>query len=150
MMEEVLIHYTHPAHTDGDAVVYFKKANVIHMGDTFVRYGYPFVDNSAGGSVTGMVANLDQVIDMINDQTVVIPGHGELSNRSDMVRFRDTLKDIVEKVTHAMGKGMSLDEIQNAGLTASYDAEYGAVLLREKTSLCFCMKTLKNNRVELS
>ena len=142
--EEILIHYTQPAHTDGDAVVYFKNANVIHMGDTFVRYGYPFVDNSAGGSVTGMVDNLDQVIGMINDQTVVIPGHGELSNRGDMIKFRDALKDIVESVTDAVKDGMSLDEIQNAGFTTKYDPEYNGDFITGKDFIMFLYEDLTN------
>ena len=140
--EEILIHHTPPAHTDGDAVVYFKNANVIHMGDTFVRYGYPFVDNSAGGSAGGMVANLDTVIDMINDQTKVIPGHGELATRADMIKFRDTLKDIVGSVRKAIEQGKSLEQIQASGITDQYDPEYEGSFIKGKDFLMFVYEGL--------
>ena len=123
--EEILIKYAPPAHTDGDAVVYFKKANVIHMGDTFVRYGYPFIDISAGGSVTGMIANLDTVINMIDHNTKVIPGHGEVATRSDMIEFRDILKDITDVVQTSIEKGQSLDDIQSSAIATKYDKAWG-------------------------
>jgi len=141
--EEILIHHSPPAHTDGDAVVYFKKANVIHMGDTYVRYGYPFVDISAGGSVVGMIANLNKVIGMINKDTKVIPGHGELASRSDMMAFRDRLKDIVDGVRAGILKGKSLDEIQSSGITAKYDEEWDQGFIKGKDFIMFVYQSLE-------
>jgi len=141
--EEIVIHHSPPAHTDGDAVVYFKKANVIHMGDTYVRYGYPFVDISAGGSVIGMITNLDKVIAMINEDTKVIPGHGELAGRSDMIAFRDTLKDIVDGVKTGIQKGQSLDEIQSSEITSKYDKEWEQGFIKSTDFIVFVHESLK-------
>jgi glyoxylase-like metal-dependent hydrolase (beta-lactamase superfamily II) len=140
--EEILIHYATPAHTDGDAVVYFKNANVIHMGDAFVRYGYPFVDNSAGGSVTGMIGNLDTVIEMTNDQTQVIPGHGEIATRTDMIKFRDALKDIVKSIQNEIDQGHTLEDIQNSGITKEYDPEYEGGFIKGKDFVMFVYEDL--------
>ena len=141
--EEIVIHHSPPAHTDGDAVVYFKKANVIHMGDTYVGYGYPFIDISAGGSVIGMIANLNKVIGMINKDTKVIPGHGELASRSDMIAFRDTLKDIVDRVRTGIQKGRSLDEIQSSGITGKYDKEWDQGFIKSTDFIVFVYESLK-------
>lgn len=140
--EEILIHHAPPAHTDGDAVVYFKKTNVIHMGDTFVRYGYPFVDISAGGTVTGMITNLDTAIAMINDDTKVIPGHGELATRTDMIKFRDALKDITEGVKRGIEKGQSLDDIQSSEITKKYDEDWGDSFVKGKDFIMFVYEDL--------
>ena len=140
--EEIHIRYTNPAHTDGDAVVFFKKANVIHMGDTFVRYGYPFVDNSAGGSITGMIENLDRTIELIDDDTKVIPGHGDLANKSDMVKFRDVLKEIVNGVKKGVDEGKSLDEIQNSKITEKFDPDYEGAFIKAKDFVTFVYEDL--------
>lgn len=140
--EEILIHHSPPAHTDGDAVIYFKNANVIHMGDTFVRYGYPFVDISSGGSVAGMIANLDQVISMINDDTRVIPGHGELATRADMVKFRDTLKEIADGVQKGIDDGKSLADIQTSEVATKYDEAWGQGFIKGKDFVVFAYESL--------
>lgn len=140
--EEIIIHHSPPAHTDGDAVVYFKKTNVIHMGDTFVRYGYPFIDISAGGSVNGMIAGLNTVIAMINDDTKVIPGHGELATRQDMIRFRDILKGIVDGVKSAIEKGQSLSDIQASDIASKYDGEWEGAFIKGKDFVMFVYQDL--------
>lgn len=143
--EEIMIHHSPPAHTDGDAVVYFKKANVIHMGDTFVRYGYPFIDISAGGSVTGMISNLDKVIAMINNDTKVIPGHGELATLADMIKFRDSLKGIVDDVKRGIEKGQSLDDIQSSEIANKYDKDLGGAFIKGKDFIMFIYEDLANH-----
>jgi glyoxylase-like metal-dependent hydrolase (beta-lactamase superfamily II) len=140
--EEILVHHSPPAHTDGDAVIYFKKANVIHMGDAFVRYGYPFVDISSGGSVSGLVANLDDVIAMTNDNSVVIPGHGELSTRQDMIEFRDILKDIVNGVQKGIDTGQSLSDIQSSDIASKYEQDWGAGFIKGKDFVVFVYESL--------
>ncbi len=140
--EEIMIHHAPPAHTDGDAVVYFKRANVIHMGDTFVRYGYPFVDISAGGSVNGMIANLNEVLTMINDDTKVIPGHGQLSTKSDIIEFRDVLTDIRDQVKKSIEKGKALDEILSSGITKKYDKKWDGAFIKTKDFLTFAYQDL--------
>jgi glyoxylase-like metal-dependent hydrolase (beta-lactamase superfamily II) len=140
--EEILVHHAPPAHTDGDAVIYFKKANVIHMGDAFVRYGYPFVDISSGGSVAGMVANMDDIIAMTNDDTIVIPGHGEISSREDMVDFRDILKDILDEVRKQIDEKKTLEQIQESEIASKYDQLWGGSTITGKTFITFTYESL--------
>ena len=140
--EEILVRHAPPAHTDGDAAIYFRNANVIHMGDAFVRYGYPFVDISSGGSVAGMIENLDMIIAMINDETVVIPGHGELSTRSDMITFRDILKDILEGVQAGINQGHTLEQIQTSEIGSKYDDQWGGGFITGKDFMTFTYQSL--------
>lgn len=79
------------AHTDGDAIIVFRKANVVHMGDTYFNGGYPFIDLSSGGSIDGIIATADRVLASTNDSTKIIPGHGALGNRASLRQYRDVL-----------------------------------------------------------
>lgn len=126
-----LIHFD-PGHTDGDVIVHFKKANVYHMGDMFVTYGYPFIDVSSGGSVNGMIAALDKILALMDDQAKVIPGHGELSTKADVKVFRDRLADIRDQVAAALKKGKKKEDLPNLGITDKYDAEWGKGFLKGK------------------
>jgi glyoxylase-like metal-dependent hydrolase (beta-lactamase superfamily II) len=100
-----------PAHTDGDSFVKWEKANVLHTGDVFIRAGAPFIDRSSGGSVAGMIAALDVAIGMTDDATKVIPGHGPMSSKADIVKARDALKDLLAKVTAEHKAGKSVDQV---------------------------------------
>src|SRR5262249_35767024 len=80
------IHFPH-GHTDGDSVIIFTKANVVHMGDDFVTYGFPFVDTKSGGSVSGLIAGVEKVLSMIPADAKIIPGHGPLSTTDDMRKY---------------------------------------------------------------
>jgi cyclase len=126
-----LIHFD-PGHTDGDVIVHFKKANVYHMGDMFVTYGYPFIDVSSGGSVNGMIAALDKVLALMDNNAKVIPGHGELSTKADVKVFRDRLVDIRDQVAAALKKGKKKEEVAGLGITDKYDAEWGKGFLKGK------------------
>ncbi|MEQ9425285.1 MAG: MBL fold metallo-hydrolase [Cyclobacteriaceae bacterium] len=140
--EEIWIHKGPSAHTDGDAVVWFKKANVIHMGDTFVRYGYPFIDVSGGGSVTGMIDHLEQVLNMIDNETKVIPGHGELATKSDIVTFKNVISDIRDSVAAAVEQGDGLDEILSSGITEKYDEQWQGDFIKAKDFITFTYEDL--------
>jgi glyoxylase-like metal-dependent hydrolase (beta-lactamase superfamily II) len=120
-----LFHYGR-AHTDGDVIVFFKQSNVYHTGDVFVRYGYPYIDMTRGGTVKGFIAFLDELIERMDDSAKVIPGHGELATRKDVVAFRDKLKDMYDGVVAALSKGVKLEEIGNIDVAKKYDAEWGA------------------------
>jgi glyoxylase-like metal-dependent hydrolase (beta-lactamase superfamily II) len=121
------IHAIHvaPAHTDGDSIVYFEKADVIHMGDVFFESGYPFVDLSSGGSVQGVIDGVNRALEMIGPNTKVIPGHGKLSDRAGLIAYRDMLRTIVGRVAEAKAAGKSLEEIQSAKPTAELDERWG-------------------------
>jgi len=92
--EDVILHHFDKGHTDGDVIVQFKNANVVHTGNAFVRYGYLFIDLLNGGSVNGFITTLDKVLSLIDDNTKVIPGHGEVATKGDVKKVRDGVADI--------------------------------------------------------
>jgi glyoxylase-like metal-dependent hydrolase (beta-lactamase superfamily II) len=109
-----------PAHTDGDAVVYFRNTNVIHTGDVFVRYGLPFIDNPNGGSINGMIESVWTIAGLINDDTIIIPGHGQLSTVGDLLEYRRMLVTIRDRIQTLMDQGRSADEVVAANPTRGY------------------------------
>jgi len=102
------------AHTDGDAIVHFVDANVVHMGDTFFRDRFPFIDTASGGSIDGVIAAAGRALAIMDADTQVIPGHGALSGREDLRSYRDALKTMRDAVAGLMRQGMTLEEIQEA------------------------------------
>ena len=109
--EPIELIHTGPGHTDGDAQVYFLESNVIHTGDMFVRYVLPFIDQNNGGSLDGMIEATDKLASIINDETIIIPGHGELSNRDDLLNYRDMLVTIRGNLTRAKVQGLNPAEM---------------------------------------
>ena len=109
--QTIYIFHVENAHTDTDAIIYFQEANVIHAGDVFVRYGIPFIDAGNGGSVSGMIRAANQLIEMCDEHTILIPGHGQLSKKQDVIEFRDMLQDLWDQVSKAVTAGKSLKEI---------------------------------------
>lgn len=114
-----------PAHTDGDAFIYFANSNVIHMGDVFRTTGYPFIDTANGGTLQGSIDALGVAIGMAGPATKIIPGHGGVSTREDVMRFRDMIIDIKDKVAPMVAQGMTFEQIAAAKPTAAYDAAWG-------------------------
>lgn len=109
-----LLHAFHveAAHTDGDAIVHFERANVVHMGDTFFRDRFPFIDTATGGSIDGMIAAAGAALALMDAETQVIPGHGPLSSRDDLTVYRDALRTMRNAVAALKSEGLTLDEIQ--------------------------------------
>ena len=105
------VFYTGPGHTDGDAQVYFRDSNVIHTGDMFVRYGLPFVDQPNGGTTDGMIEALWTMAGLINDDTIIIPGHGQLSTRVDLLQYRMMLVTIRGRIKDEIARGRSADQV---------------------------------------
>jgi len=99
------------AHTDGDAIVHFVGANVVHMGDTFFRDRFPFIDTATGGSIDGVIAAAGEALAIMDADTQVIPGHGALSSREDLRTYRDALKTMRDAIAGLMEQGMSLEQI---------------------------------------
>src|SRR5229473_1871873 len=99
-------------HTDGDLVVWFTKSNVVHLGDDFVTYGFPFVDLQSGGSVRGMIAALDSILPQIPKDAKIIPGHGPLSTVDDVRKFRSALEEMVATVEKAQKAGRTPDQMK--------------------------------------
>ena len=123
--EEIRAFHVRTAHTDGDAIVHFRTANVVHMGDTFFNGMYPFIDLDTGGSVDGMIAAADRVLGMIDRDTRVIPGHGPAGDRSALRAYRDMLAGARERVMRHVAAGASLQRVLAAKPTAEYDSIWG-------------------------
>ncbi|HEU4603846.1 MAG TPA: MBL fold metallo-hydrolase [Steroidobacteraceae bacterium] len=102
-----------PAHTDGDTVVYFREHNILMTGDIFVGFEYrpPYFDDLNGGSLKGMISGAETILGLIDDKTVVIPGHGEVATRADLVAYRAGLIDIRERIRAAVARGESEDAV---------------------------------------
>lgn len=108
---DVLITPVHNAHTDGDALIYFSKANVLHTGDTFFNGNFPYIDLKSGGSVNGLIAAAEKGLLVINKNTRIIPGHGEIASFQDYNNYLSMLKGIRENVQAAIEEGMSKEQI---------------------------------------
>lgn len=122
------MHLKH-AHTDGDSVVMWEKANVIHMGDTFFhKVTLPFIDTDSGGTAKGLLAGITKVLGMIDDKTVVIPGHGPVATKADLVGYRDMLASVIAAVEAAKKEGKSLAEIQALKPAAKWDTNPNAFI----------------------
>ena len=107
--------HTGGGHTDGDSVIYWRKANVLHTGDMMMhRSGFPFVDLSSGGNVRHLLVSIDQMIAMTDANTVVIPGHGPLATRADLIAWRAMIATAVERVEALKSAGRTLDQIKAA------------------------------------
>ena len=113
------------AHTDGDAIIKFRKANVIHMGDTFFNGFYPFIDIDSGGSVDGAVAAADRGLSLSDAGTKIIPGHGPLGTQADLQAYRDMLAGIRDRVKALVAQGKTLQQVLAAKPSAQWDAKWG-------------------------
>jgi cyclase len=114
------IHFPH-GHTDGDAVIFFPQSNVVHMGDDFVTYGFPFIDLASGGSARGMIAAVEKVMATVAADAKVIPGHGPLSTVADMKPFVAMLKDCTARVQKGIDQGKTLEQLKQEKVLAGYE-----------------------------
>ena len=114
------VHFPH-GHTDGDAVIYFTQSNVVHMGDDFFNGRFPFIDTANGGSVKGMIANVDKILISLPDDVRVIPGHGDLSDKAGLRRFAEMLRGTSAAVEKAMKDGRTLDQMKTDKILAQWD-----------------------------
>jgi glyoxylase-like metal-dependent hydrolase (beta-lactamase superfamily II) len=122
--ESVRVHHYPNAHTDGDSVVFFVNAKVVHMGDIFVRYGFPFIDTNAGGNVRGMIEACEDVIRTAPADTRVIPGHGEIASLAELREYAKMLEDTSARVSQALAAGKSLAQMKQEKLLGAWSARY--------------------------
>jgi glyoxylase-like metal-dependent hydrolase (beta-lactamase superfamily II) len=122
--DEVHVIHVPPAHTDGDAIVHFTKANVIHTGDVFVA-GYPLIDARNGGQFGGFITAAERILALCDDATKIIPGHGPVMGRADVQAYHDMLVKVRDRVASLAGGKKSLDDIKAAKLTAEFDPKFG-------------------------
>lgn len=125
----ITLKYYGPAHTDSDISVVFEEADVIHVGDTWRNGIYPFVDYSNGGSIDGMIRATERNLNVITDNTIVIPGHGPVGNKAALTEFRDMLTTTRNNVAALKKQGKSLDQTIAPKPTAAFDAKWGQFLI---------------------
>lgn len=132
-----VVHYAH-AHTDGDSVIFFNNDNIVHMGDIYFNFGsLPFVDVDSGGSVDGILAAVNDVIKQIDERTIVIPGHGPVSDRSGLVTYAKLVKKAKDLMLKAMQNNASLEQVIKADPLEELGLEYAGWLPKEKVTTLF-------------
>ncbi len=120
--EQVLIFHVDNAHTDGDAMLYFTKSNVLHAGDTYFQKRYPYIDVNSGGSIDGYINAVKMALMVIDEDTKIIPGHGDLSNKTEYASFLEMLNILRANVQAEIDKGKSENDIvNNPAITKQYD-----------------------------
>ena len=120
--EDVTLIHMPNGHTDTDSVVMFSESNVIHMGDHFFNGGFPFVDLANGGTVQGYLSNLERALSWIGDDTAVIPGHGPLATKSDLLNFYNVVKDTSTAIRVMKSQRMNKEETVAEGLGDEYES----------------------------
>jgi len=126
--ETLMLQYFQPAHTDTDIYIHFQHANVIHMGDTFFNGVYPVIDSSTGGKVNGMLAAAEKILSLADNSTKIVPGHGPLGNKADLMKSRDMLVVARDRVQKLKTAGKSVEEIVASKPLADLDAVWGHML----------------------
>lgn len=130
--EEVRVEHLKPGHTDGDSLVWFKKANVVHMGDLFFEGRFPYIDLKSGGDVQGYVDNLKWALDKINDDTWIIPGHGKLSKKPALESFLNMIQATAAQVKKQKDAGQSLQQVLSKGLGEQWQDWHWSFITQEK------------------
>jgi cyclase len=141
--DEVEVVHVPRAHTDGDALFYFRNADVLHTGDAFINRGYPLIDVASGGSIEGQIVATQTMIDLIGAETIVVSGHGPLSDRAGLIAARDMLITARRKVRELIDQGLTLKQIKNAKPLKELDADWGngAVKARLFVSIIYQSET---------
>jgi len=130
--EAIMIIHQPNAHTDGDSLIFFRRSDVISTGDIFTTTGYPFIDAANGGTLQGILNALNNVLDMAvpadrqENGTMIIPGHGRLTDEADVLDYRDMLTIIRDRIAYRVDQGDSLSQVKATEPTFDYDVRYGA------------------------
>lgn len=138
--ETIVARHVPNSHTDGDAVIQFVGADVIHLGDTFFNGRYPFIDLQSGGSLEGMIASSNRVLGMMGPQTRLIPGHGEVAGARELTAVRDMLVRVRDLIAPMVARGMTEDEVVAAKPTAELDPVWGSASERFVRSVVQSLK----------
>ncbi len=128
--EDVILFHVDNAHTDGDVLFYLVQSNVLHTGDCFMKDRFPFIDNNSGGSVDGWLNAAARALTLIDDETVIIPGHGDLATKKDYRTVRDAVMALRDAVRKEVKANTSLDGIIAKNLTKDYDTTFGSGFIK--------------------
>lgn len=140
--EEVRAVHLAGAHTDGDTVIWFLGSNVLHTGDIFFNGFFPFIDTAHGGSLAGMITAVDRILGWVDAETRIIPGHGPLADRDDLLAYRGMLHTALDRLTALKAKGLSEDEAVAAQPLADLDAQWGGRLFTAEAWIRLLYETL--------
>ncbi len=140
--DSVHVQHVAHAHTDGDALVKFERANVLHMGDVYFNGLYPFIDASSGGSIGGLLAAIDSGLALSDDNTIVVPGHGPVSNRSELAAYGAILKGYRDRIAALKTEGKTLAQAIAAKPTAATDDALGKAFIKPDQLVTFIYETL--------
>lgn len=132
------------AHTDGDSAAFFKNENVIVTGDTVFNSRYPFIDVEHGGSIKGMIKAVDTLLNLADAQTIIVPGHGVLMNKQDLLGYRKVLASVASKVEQLVKQKKTLKEVLAAKPSQAFDKVYGNDLISPDAFVTFAYKSLKH------
>ena len=137
--EEIYAFQVPPAHTDGDSVIHFRKADVIHTGDLFTNGGYPFIGLSSGGTLDGMIRAANILLGIVGSDTKIIPGHGPLAGLQELRNYQNMLRTIRDRVKKMVDAGKTADEVIKAKPTKEFDASHkgGFLTPEEFTRLAY-------------
>ena len=144
--DDVDVIHVSAAHTDGDAIIRFQKANVIHMGDTFFNGMYPFIDVDSGGSIDGIIAATDKGLSLSDAATKIIPGHGPLGTKADLQKYRDVLAGVRDRVKALVAQGKTLEQVSAAKPTAQWDATWGKGFMKPDMFVSFVYRSLTEKK----
>jgi cyclase len=143
--DEIHAQHLPPAHTDGDSIISFRHANVLHAGDLFFNGTYPFIDTSSGGSLEGMIADADKILTMVDDHTKIIPGHGPLGDRASFKAFRDMLAGVRDRVKPLVRAGKTLQEVIAAKPSQEWDEKWGKGFLKPDLFITIAYNSLSKD-----
>lgn len=128
--EDIAAVHVKNAHTDTDVILFFERANAVHMGDVLITVGYPFIDLGNGGSIDGVIAAHDLVLARTNDSTRIIPGHGTVATRADLQATRDMLVTVRKRIVDMIRQGKSQEQVVASAPTREFDAKYGGGFIK--------------------
>jgi len=140
--DDVRVIHVANAHTDGDALVHFERANVLHMGDIYFNGLYPFIDLDSGGGIHGMIDAAELGLGLADEDTVVVPGHGPLSNRAELAAYRDMLAGFRERIAALKAEGRTLEEVIAAKPTVEFDEALGGRFISAERLIGFIYRSL--------
>ncbi len=141
--EEISVVHYRNSHTDGDSVIHFRNADVIHTGDIFFNGFYPFIDVSSAGSVDGLISSIKTLLALTDDNTRIIPGHGPLSDKQGLQGYLEMLETVRDRMNKLIAEGISLEEIIELKPNADYDAALGNGFINPEQFLRILYSDLK-------
>ncbi|MCB2112684.1 MAG: MBL fold metallo-hydrolase [Parvularculaceae bacterium] len=146
--QSINVRHPAPAHTDGDAIISFRPANVVHMGDTFFNGAYPYIDIESGGDLDGVIAAHEATLGEIDDNTKIIPGHGPLSAKKDLERYLAMLKDVRARVQALVDSGLDENAAVKADPLKDLNGEWGTGFIDGEAMTRAAYRSLTRNKTQ--